>query len=104
MSKNKEVTLEESVALHSASIDAEMPNAAPVSIAKPPAKTSSSYYSGTEWEPLTLDTILSFGKHKGMQVEDVIEDHPSYIQWMLREDVRQFDEETLQLLEKKGII
>ncbi len=91
MSKNKEVTLEESVALHSASIDAEMPNAAPVSIAK-------------EWEPLTLDTILSFGKHKGMQVEDVIEDHPNYVEWMVREDIRQFDEETLQFLEKKGII
>ena len=52
---------------------------------------------------LGLDYIFTFGKHKGEQLEDVIEDYPHYIEWMLREDVRQFDEEVLELLESKGI-
>lgn len=52
---------------------------------------------------LGLDDIFSFGKHKGDQVEDVIEDDPSYIEWLVEETIVEFDEETLELIAKKGI-
>jgi len=54
--------------------------------------------------PLALESILSFGKHKGKQIEDLIEDFPGYIKWMVENEVRDFDEEVMELLAKKGII
>lgn len=50
-----------------------------------------------------LEDILTFGKHKGQQLEDVIEDDPRYVEWLATETDIDFDEETLQLLAKKGI-
>ncbi len=52
---------------------------------------------------LTLESILTFGKHSGKQVEDVLEDHPDYIQWMLDNEVREFDEETMFKFSEKGL-
>lgn len=52
---------------------------------------------------MNLESIFTFGKHKGEQVEDVIEDDPYYIRWLVENDIRQFDEETLELIAKKGI-
>jgi hypothetical protein len=51
----------------------------------------------------TLETLFKFGKHKGNQVEDVINDDPEYIAWLVEEDIVEFDEETLELISKKGI-
>lgn len=50
-----------------------------------------------------LDDTFKFGKHKGDQVEDVIEDDPDYIAYCVEKDIVQFDEETLELITKKRI-
>jgi len=60
------------------------------------------YKSAEEYPILTLESILSFGKYKGEQVEDLIEDDPSYIQWMVENEIRLFDEEVLEKLNDKG--
>lgn len=52
---------------------------------------------------LTLEDNFPFGKHKGQQVEDVIEDDPGYIAWVVENDVMTFDDETYELITKKGI-
>lgn len=52
---------------------------------------------------LDLETILSFGKHKGCQLEDVIYDDPQYISWLILNTDHDFDEETLELITKRKI-
>ncbi len=52
----------------------------------------------------TLESIFYFGKHRGKQVEDVIEDNPSYIQWLSDMEVIEFDEETYEVLSKIGLV
>jgi len=52
---------------------------------------------------MNLESVFSFGKHKGSQLEDVIEDDPNYIEWMVMEGVVGFDEETLEAISKRGI-
>ncbi len=53
---------------------------------------------------LGLEDILTFGKHKDKQLEDVIEDDPSYISYLVMYGVVGFDEETCELISKKGIV
>lgn len=53
---------------------------------------------------LTLEDILDFGAHKGQQIEDLIEDHPDYIEWLIMEGVVGFNEEACELISKKGIL
>lgn len=50
-----------------------------------------------------LESLFTFGKYRGKQLEDVIHDDPSYIEWMVMENVTVFDEETLELISKTGI-
>lgn len=50
-----------------------------------------------------LEDEFKFGKHKGHQLEDVIDDDPKYIEWCIMEGVVDFDEEALELISKKGI-
>lgn len=50
-----------------------------------------------------LEDEFKFGKHKGHQLEDVIEDDPNYLEWCIKEDVIAFDEEAMELLTKRGI-
>jgi len=50
-----------------------------------------------------LQGIFTFGKHKNEQVEDVIEDDPEYIRWVVENNVIEFDEETLELISKRKI-
>ena len=53
---------------------------------------------------MTLEDCFTFGKHKNHQLEDVIEDDPKYIAWLVMEDVTEFDEEALELISKRGIV
>lgn len=53
---------------------------------------------------LSLDSILPFGKYRGYQLEDVIQDDPNYISWLVDNTNYSFDEEVMQLLTKKKII
>ena len=34
---------------------------------------------------ICLDTVLNFGKHKGEQVEDLLDDDPGYLAWLYDE-------------------
>lgn len=52
---------------------------------------------------LGLDSLMPFGRYQGHQIEDMIEDHPSYIEWLVQDEIVEFDEETLELIAKKGI-
>lgn len=54
--------------------------------------------------PLRLSDCIPFGAHKGQQVEDLIYDEPSYLQWMFDEDIREFDPEVLKLMAEEKII
>jgi hypothetical protein len=53
---------------------------------------------------LSLDSYFTFGKHKGKQVEDVLEDYPRYFSWMHDQNVREFDDELTHLLVERKII
>ena len=59
--------------------------------------------AGTRIADAGLETILDFGKCKGQQIEDIIDDDPKYIEWLIDEGVVSFDEETSELIAKKGI-
>lgn len=58
---------------------------------------------GTRIADASLETILDFGKCKGKQIEDIIDDDPKYIEWLIDEGVVSFDEEASELIAKKGI-
>lgn len=47
-----------------------------------------------------LEDIFNFGKHKGHQVEDVIEDDLEYIVWLVEERDFHFDDEVLEKIER----
>lgn len=51
--------------------------------------------------PLKLQDTFTFGVHKDEQVEDVVEDHPDYIRWLIEHRDFQFDEEVLEALSKR---
>lgn len=47
-----------------------------------------------------LEDTLSFGKYKGVMLDEVIVEHPTYVTWCLDEiDGFELDEEAMQLLE-----
>lgn len=50
-----------------------------------------------------LESDFEFGKYIHCQVEDVIEDDPSYIAWCCEQDWIEFDNETLERIAKRGI-
>lgn len=49
-----------------------------------------------------IDDIFTFGKHKGEQLEDVIEDDPEYVEWLCQEEIVNFDDEAYELISKKN--
>lgn len=53
---------------------------------------------------MNLESIFTFGKHKDGQLEDVIIDDPSYIEWLIENNVVVFDEVALETISKQGII
>lgn len=53
---------------------------------------------------LSLDSVLDFGKHEGEQVEDLIDDHPSYMVWLVENEIREVDDEVLEIMTQKGLI
>lgn len=90
-------TLEEHLAMHQAADDA---NAAPAY----PAKDKWKHKQIETPMELTLESILNFGKHKGKQVEDLIDDAPDYLRWLCEKKIRPFDEEALTRFADEGII
>ena len=39
---------------------------------------------------MDLDSIFKFGKYKDCEVEDIIEDDPGYIRWLMENEVATF--------------
>lgn len=56
------------------------------------------------FRPLTLEDLMPFGKHKGEQVEDLIDDDPSYLAWLYENDKCEFDADVIRLMEANKII
>lgn len=52
---------------------------------------------------MSLEDEFEYGQYAGKQLEDVIEDHPLYVEWLIENDIQDFDEEALELITKKGI-
>ena len=50
---------------------------------------------------MTLEDTFKFGKYKGQQVEDVIDDDPSYVRWLCENTETHFDDEVLETLSKR---
>jgi hypothetical protein len=50
---------------------------------------------------MNLEGTLKFGKYKGQQVEDVVEDDPGYIRWLVENTDTHFDDEVLETLSKR---
>jgi len=40
--------------------------------------------------PATLDTIITFGTHKGKTIEYLCDEHPDYIDWCM-ENIKEFE-------------
>lgn len=53
---------------------------------------------------IDVDTILTFGKHKGEQFEDVCHDDPNYVAWLAANTDNDFSEEAYELMSKLKII
>jgi hypothetical protein len=51
-----------------------------------------------------LDDIFKFGKHKGDQLEDVLDDDPDYIAWCVENGVVDFDEVAMEAIGKRRIV
>lgn len=54
-----------------------------------------------KYPPLTPDDTLRFGKHKGKEVWQVIEDDPDWLRWAMENIGLELDNEAFNLLQKK---
>ena len=45
---------------------------------------------------MSLDSTFTFGKHKGSELQEVIENHKSYIDWAVDKEVIELDEEAFE--------
>lgn len=50
---------------------------------------------------LTLETILTFGKYEGKQVEDLLDDDPGYLFWLAENTPTIFNDEAYEALNKR---
>ena len=49
-------------------------------------------------KPLTLEDTIPFGKYRGVDVVDIVNDDPDYIEWVINNTEYEFDEEVMQLI------
>ena len=47
-----------------------------------------------------MDDTLPFGKYKGTEIEEVLEDDPKYLKWMHENTDIEFDEEVIHRIER----
>lgn len=53
---------------------------------------------------LSLEDVFPFGRHKDEQLEDVIGDNPSYFTWAIDNNIFDFGEDVIHVLEQKKLI
>ena len=46
--------------------------------------------------PITRDTVLQFGKHKGWTIGDCVEADPSYVIWLSEDEVMKIPADILE--------
>jgi len=51
-----------------------------------------------------LYDTFAFGKHGGKKLEGVVDTYPGYIAWLIKNNVVEFDEEVIELIEELGIL
>jgi hypothetical protein len=56
--------------------------------------------NGEKMETYKLETVLTFGKHKGKTIRVVLENDPSYIVWMAEELDANFSQDVLIAAQK----
>lgn len=44
---------------------------------------------------LTIESILNFGKYKGKKVDYVLQKEPSYIYWMIKQNIATFENKVI---------
>jgi len=59
--------------------------------------------NGINRKTMGLEDCFTFGRYRDMQLEDVIDDDPEYIAWCVEKGIVDFDEETMELITKRGI-
>lgn len=57
-----------------------------------------------EGDEMEFDSIFTFGKHEGEMLENVIEDDPSYMEWLVENDVVSLSITVMDRLADKKII
>lgn len=50
---------------------------------------------------LTLQHEMPFGKFKGQQIEDLVEDEPGYVRWLCENTNVDFEDMVLEALERR---
>ena len=53
---------------------------------------------------MTLESIFTFGKHEGEQVEDLLDDDPGYLTWCAENEAVLFEEECLEIMGRRGLV
>lgn len=53
---------------------------------------------------LRLSDTMKFGKHKGEEIEDLLYDDPSYLVWLVEEEVVELDSEVIEQMEQRKLI
>lgn len=51
-----------------------------------------------------LDDHVPFGTYEGQQIEDMLDDHPSWLAWAYELDVIEFDIDVINEMQKRKII
>ena len=55
--------------------------------------------SDEDFDALTTPTTLTFGKHKGRSIAYMIENHPSYMAWVVENEVMELTEDIIAEIE-----
>lgn len=55
-------------------------------------------------DEMNFDSIFTFGKHEDKMLEDVIEDDPNYMEWLVDNDVVSLAPEVMKRLAERKII
>ena len=54
-----------------------------------------------EYPPIGLDDPMPFGEHEGIELWLMIEQHPDYLKWCLRENVCTFKNEAFESIKEE---
>lgn len=59
-----------------------------------------SQFNEDTYPPLTMESLMPFGKYEGEQIEDLLVDQPEYLIWLRDNTDTVFDEEVSEKLSR----